>query len=117
MSNAAQSILAKTLGAKKNFKKTEFDFEGEKVYFCQPSRGELREINKKSTDAQGQFDFLAFQLWSVIMLTKDADGNRVFSDEHFDSFLSEPIGGWLDQFSEEALKVMSNADPKSPQDI
>lgn len=113
MSNA-KSILAKTLGAKTNFKKTEFDFDGDKVYFHQPTRGELREINKKSTSADGQFDFLAFQMWSVIMLTKDAEGVRVFSDEHFDSFLSQPVGGWLDTFAEKALEIMSaNSDPKS----
>lgn len=116
MSNATD-ILAKTLGAKKHFKKTEFDYEGVKVVFHQPTRGEARELNKRSTTKDGEFDFIAFQMWSVIMLTKDENGNRVFSDEHFDSFLAEPVGGWLDEFSSKALEVMSNADPKPQPEV
>ena len=106
-----KNIRAKTVGAKKNFNRIELDFDGDKVYFRQPSRKEVREIQKFASK-DGDFDFTTFQLYSVIKLTEDADGTRVFSDEDFDSMINEPTGGWLDSFQEKALEVMSPTDPK-----
>jgi len=107
-----QNIRAKTIGAKKQFKEIEFDFEGEKVFFRQPTRGQFRDIQKLSVKDDG-FDFTAYQVWSVIRLTYDAKGERVFSDADFESFMAEPTGGWLDEFSTKAMEALAgNTDPK-----
>jgi hypothetical protein len=108
-----QNIRAKTVGAKKHFKEIEFDFDGEKVFFRQPTRGQFRDIQKLSVREDG-FDFTAYQVWSVIRLTYDTKGERVFSDADFDGFMDEPTGGWLDEFSEKAMAAIAgNKDPKS----
>lgn len=102
------SIRKLTLGKKTEFRTVEFDYEGTKVVFRQPSLGDRKKLVAKAT-TNGELDSVAFQVWTVIYLTYDEEGNRVFDETDFDSMMEQPAGGFVDKFAEQAVGLLGNS--------
>lgn len=97
-----------TVGSKIEYKTKEFDYNGHKVVFKQPTQKTRRDIIEKSTNDNGNIDSVSLQVWSVIYLTYDEEGNKVFSDADFDVFMQQPSGSFVDKFAEEAMDLLGN---------
>jgi len=97
-----------TIGSKSEYKTIEIDYKGEKVVFRQPSLRQRKDIITKSVGDDKEIDGVAMQVWSVIELTHDADGKRVFTPEDFDSLMEKPAGSFVDTFAESAMKLLGN---------
>lgn len=106
------SIRKLTLGKKSEFKTVEHDHEGEKVVFKQPSLGDRSKLVRKSM-VNGELDPVQFQIWSVIYLTYDQDGNKVFDETDYDSLLAQPAGSFVDTFAEKATELLGNSKEES----
>lgn len=98
-----------TVGSKSDYKTIEIEYQGETVVFKQPSLKQRKEIIEKSV-VNREVDGVAMQVWSVIYLTHDADGNRVFDESDYDALMNKPAGSFVDKFSEHALKLLGNAE-------
>ena len=103
-----------TLGKPTTLRKIEFEYEGEKVYFHQPTRKIMKQLQQKSM-VGGEFDFATYQALSVIYLTFDKDGNSIFNEADLESFMELPAtGGWFETFAEKVASAFMDevADPK-----
>jgi len=98
-----------TVGSKTEYKTTEITFEGQKVMFKQPSLRQRKDLIEKSV-VNKEIDGVAMQVWAVIFLTHDSEGNRVFDEADYDSLMNKPAGSFVDTFSEHALKLLGNPD-------
>lgn len=107
MTSLKDSIRNLTVGRKAEYRTIEIDYEGQKVVFKQPSQKVRRELFEKSTNGE-KVDLVALQVWTVIALTHDSDGNKVFDDTDFDAIMNQPAGGFVDTFSEKALELLGN---------
>lgn len=96
-----------TVGSKNEYKTIEIDYKGETVVFKQPSLKQRKTLINKSLDNK-EVDGVALQVWSIIYLTYDTEGNRVFDDTDFDSLMEKPAGSFVDTFGESALKLLGN---------
>ena len=101
------SIRKSTVGSKSEYKTIEMDFEGNTIVFRQASLRDRKEIIGRSVEDK-EVDGVALQVWAVIYLTHDAEGNRVFDEADFDSLMEKPAGSFVDDFSEKALKLLGN---------
>ena len=100
-----------TLGAKRDFKSELVEYDGEKFEIRQPTikaRSELREKCTTISDDGVQFDMFEFLVWAVIHNTYVPDTQyRVFEDTDYEALVQNPIGGFMDQFSEVAAKLVN----------
>lgn len=110
------NIRALTVDAKVEYKTTEITYEGNVVVFKQPSQAVRRQIIEKALAGE-RIDPVLFNVWSVILLTYDVDGARVFNDTDEESFLNKPAGGFIDVFAEEATKLMGNTVADGSQEV
>lgn len=97
-----------TVGSKINYKTKEFDYEGNKVIFKQPTQKTRRDIIEKSTNDNGNIDSVSLQVWTVIYLTYDEEGNKVFSEADYDVFMNQPVGSFIDKFADQAMDLLGN---------
>lgn len=109
-----KDIRKYTVGAKKNLKEVVKEFITEdgdkyKVMFRQPTRKDKKALVKKCSDEDGMVDTIDLTTWAVIMLTYDPDtGERVFSDEDYDSLLEQAsVGSFVDDFALEAIRLVN----------
>lgn len=102
------AIRKATVGSKAEYKTTEIEFEGQKVVFRQPSLKQRKDLIEKSV-VNKEIDGVSMQVWSVIYLTYDEQGNRVFDEADYDALMNKPAGGFVDLFSEHALKLLGNS--------
>lgn len=98
-----------TVGSKNEYKTLEMDYEGEKVVFKQPSLRQRKDLIERSV-INKEVDGVALQAWSVIYLTYDTEGNRVFDDADFDTFMNKPSGSFVDVFAEKAMSLLGNTE-------
>ena len=98
-----------TVGRKNEFKTIEMDYEGEVVVFKQPSLKLRKSIVEKSF-VNDKVDGISLQVWSVIYLTYDAEGNRVFDEADFEALMEKPAGSFVDVFAEQATKLLGNGE-------
>lgn len=113
MTKLKDTIRSLTVGKAAQYKTVEIDYEGSKVVFKQPSQKVRRDIFEKSTNGD-KADLVALQVWTVIYLTYDADGNKVFDDSDFDSIMNQPSGGFVELFAEKALELLGNGGGTNP---
>lgn len=111
------SIRKATVGAKKNFRTTELDFEGNKVMFKQLSQRERKELIGRCKDESGDIDGIELQIWSVIYMTRDPEtGETVYTEDDYESLNEQPAGGFVEKFAEAAIALMSGDNPKDSQE-
>lgn len=103
------SIRGKTVGSKSEYRTIEHKFDGETVVFKQPSLRQRKQLIDKSVVGK-EVDGVTMQVWAVIMLTYDVDGNQVFDDSDFDALMNKPAGSFVDEFSDKALSLLGNAE-------
>lgn len=101
-------IRSNTVGRKVQIRKVEHDFEGDKVVFQAPTLGQRSEIIARSANEEGGIDSVKLQAWSVIYLTFDESGEAIFDETDLDAFLSQPSGGFVDEFSQFTMDLMGN---------
>lgn len=116
MSLSIKDALRKvTIGAKKQFKKTTFEYEGNVFEFRSPTVRERDEIRAKATDKDGNIQGAAFQVWSIIQMTYVPDTDeKVFGAEDYDALMNQPAGGFVDALATEALKLLGGEDEGKP---
>lgn len=110
------AIRKATIDGKVEYKTKTFAYEGEEVVFKQPSQKVRQEIISKSVNDKDRIDPVLFNVYSVIYLTYDSEGEKVFSEADVDGFLNYPAGGFIDKFAEEATKLMGNMEPVDSQE-
>lgn len=109
MASLKDTIRNLTVGKKVDYKTVEMEYEGYKVVFKQPSQKIRRELFEKATKGE-KVDLVALQVWTVIALTYDTEGNKVFDDADFDTIMNQPAGGFIDLFAEKAIELLGNGD-------
>lgn len=116
MSAYLKSIQAATIGAKKQFKRYSLEFDGNTVEFIQPTVKQRRDLLSKCKDTKGEVDGVLLMVEAVIALTVEPNTeNRVFDDTSRDSIMSQPSGGWFEQFAEKAIQALTGSD--DPKDV
>ena len=115
-----------TLGAKKDFAKENVEANGGVFEIRQPTLAQRGKINKEAmtlkftNDDEGEsvdFDMFAFLICAVVELTYDPKtGEKVFTEEDYDTIKSLPSGGWFDKLSKVASKLcnVKDEDVKKP---
>ena len=102
-------LRAKTLGAKKVFKKELIKFDGETFEIRQPTLRERSEVRKKCTSVTEdgvEFNMFEFLIWAVIGHTfVPGTDDKLFSEEDYDELSDIPAGGWFDKFAENASEL------------
>lgn len=112
----SKSIKSKLLGKPTKFKSETVEVEGELLEVRQPSLRQRSEIRSKAMNMDlesktAKFNMFEFLIWSVIYLTFDKDGAQVFDEADYEALSELPSGGWFDELSEAASKLM-NVDSK-----
>ena len=102
-----------TVGAKSEYRTIEIDYKGSKVVFKQPSLKQRKEIITKSIDKDGNVDGVAMQVYSVIHLTHDSEGNKVFDEADYDALMEKPAGSFVDTFAESAMSLLGKPDEET----
>lgn len=108
------SIRSKTVGSKSEYRTIEMQYEGETIVFKQPSLRQRKQLVDRSI-VNKEVDGVLMQVWAVIMLTYDAEGNQVFDESDFDSLMNKPAGSFVDEFSDKALSLLGNAEEEEPE--
>lgn len=100
-----------TLGAKKTFRSEIVEFEGSSFEIRQPTIKARAELRAKCTSTKNEgvaFDMFEFLVWAVIHNTfVPGTDERVFDDTDYDSLVKSPTGGFVDEFSEVAAKLIN----------
>lgn len=98
-----------TIGAKREFEKKLFTFEGKSFEFRQPTIGIRKKVRDKAMkNPLEPMDTLEFYIWCVIELTfVPGTDEKVFSEEDYDTLLESPSGGFMDVFAEECSYLMN----------
>jgi|GEM_PF-3827339 len=94
------TIRDKILSAKKDFKKIEFDFEGEKLFIREPSIKESNEATQlyftKDNDGKSVLKDDAnidVTMYYLCNLVTDADGNKIFEPTDRDTIFNHGANG------------------------
>lgn len=96
-----------TVGSKSEYRTIEMDYQGQTVVFRQASLKDRKNILNKSVENK-EVDGVALQVWAIIYLTYDTEGNRIFDESDVDALMEKPAGSFVDTFSEQALKLLGN---------
>ena len=112
MANSVRDqIRAATLGAKTQFKRKQFDYNGVDVEFRQPNLKERKVLINKAKDSKGDFDLTEFLVWSVITNTYVPGTNeKVFSAEDYDAMMEQTGGSFVEKFGNEIAELMNAED-------
>lgn len=106
MTDKVIDIRSKLMGQPVKFKEIEHEYDGSKIIFRQPSQRVRSAIFEKSLKDNGNLDTTAFQVWTVIYLTYDESGKRVFSDADFDALADLPTGSYVEEFAAKAVVLI-----------
>ena len=101
-------LRAATLGKSQTPKRELVVIDGKKFFVRQPTVGERFKISDASFDLVGgkhQYNGLKNSVLSIIALTEDEEGTRVYEDADFDGLSATLAGGWFDDLVEAARKV------------
>lgn len=105
-------LRTKTLGQKRVFKKKIIDFDDAQIELRSLTVGQRIEITNRCTKTVGQketVDPFEFAVWSLIYCCwVPGTEYRIFSEEDYERFKSEPVGGFVDRLWSE-LVVMNSA--------
>ena len=122
-------LRAATLGANVTFKRESVTINGVSVEVVQPTLQQRGDIRKKATKfsvesddsdksaAKMDFDITEMQLHGVIELTVVPGTNeRVFSATDIDELRNQPCGGWFDDLSAVAIRLLNVTADKAKKD-
>ena len=105
-------LRGKLLGSKKDFKTKTIEWEGDFFEFRQPTMKLRSKIYAKSKHDSDSVEVFEFMVWSVIYtLYVPGTNDLVFEESDYEALMENPVGGFMDEFSETASQVM-NVDPK-----
>lgn len=92
------------LGKAPSFKKQTVNVDGTDYEVRQFSLGDRNKIASKVVDKDGNTDYTAIQIWSVIYSVFDPEtGERIFEDADYEQLLKQPsAGSFIDKFTEAA---------------
>ena len=108
-----KDIRSATLGAQNKFKTEDVEHNGIKVKVQQLSYINRKELLDKCNSGD-QLDTLKMQVYAVIYTVVDPEtGERVFSDDDYETMIKQPSGGYVDTFSKVALKVLGWSDDEA----
>jgi hypothetical protein len=111
-------LRAKTVGAKKDFRRTEVEFDGLNYEFVQPTLRGRKTIIEKSRNADGDTDDVLLSIYAVIELTViPGTEERIYEDTDLESMLNSPAGSFVDVFAGKAVSVMLGADSPLPESV
>lgn len=117
MSDIRAKLRAKTIGAKKVFRRESVEFEGDAFEFIQPTLGERKSIVASVRNEDGEVDDIALMVESVIALTVvPGTTDRVFEDTDRESMLGMPSGSFVEKFAEKAVQVLVGGVEEGPLD-
>lgn len=108
-----KDIRSATLGAQNKFRTEEVEYNGTKVAVKQLSYADRTALLEKcKTD--DKLDSLKLQVYAVIYTVVDPDtGDKVFSEDDFETMIQQPSGGYVDEFSKASFKVLGLSDEDS----
>ena len=107
MSTLRDKLRAKTIGAKKQFKRASMEYEGETFEFLEPTIAERRDIMKKVRNKNGDFDDISFMIQAIILTCVEPNTeNKVFDETCVESMLSQPAGSFVSDFGAKAIEVL-----------
>ena len=101
-------LRAATIGAKKDFKKIKYKWNGQEFEFRQPTIGVRSRLRDRCMDERFGIDQIAFAVWSVIECTYvPGTEEKVFDESDYDTILEDPTGNFLDTFADELAPLMN----------
>ena len=101
-------IRTAMLGKSAVFKNKVVKIDGVEVEMRQPTVKSRSELFKKCTDKDGNISHSDFLVWSVIYNTFIPGTNEaVFEEADYDSLVSRPVGGIVDQLGATAGELMN----------
>jgi hypothetical protein len=99
-------LRAATVGAKKVFRTKSVEWNGLKFEFRQPSLAGRRKLRDKALDDGGMIDIFEALVWGVIWNTYvPGTDELVFEETDYDSLVSTPPGGFMDEFAVEIAEL------------
>lgn len=104
-------LRAAAIGGNAEFKKETVEIDGNTFVIKQPSIKARGQVMDKCTtigpDGKSVFKMPVFMLMSVIECTYTPEGEKVFSEEDFDTLEAAPAGGVVDQLIGVATKMIN----------
>jgi hypothetical protein len=112
MTTLRDKLRAKTIGAKKHFKRVSLDYEGETFEFLEPSVAQRRDIMKRLRGSKGEIDDIEFMVEAIILTCVEPNTEiKVFESTDFDGFMASPSGSFITAFGTKAVEaLMGNID-------
>jgi len=108
-----KDIRSATLGAQNKFKTEDVEHNGIKVKVQQLSYGDRTALLEKC-QKNDKVDTLKLQVYAVIYTVVDPDtGEKVFSEDDYETMIKQPSGGYVDTFSKAAFKVLGLSDDEA----
>jgi len=108
-----KDIRSATLGAKNSFRTEKVKHGDIEVEVKQLSYADRTALLEKCKDGE-TLNTLKLQAFAVIYTVVDPEtGEKVFSEDHYETMVQQPSGGYLDTFSKAAFKVIGLAEEES----
>lgn len=101
-----KDIRSATLGAQNKFKTEAVKHGDIEVAVKQLSYADRTALMEKCTKGE-KLDSLKLQIFAVIYTVIDPEtGEKVFSEDDYETMAEQPSGGYVDTFSKAAFKVL-----------
>lgn len=113
-------LRSSTVGKKKDLQSEIVTYEGDEFEIRQPTvalRAKIMQKSRISSEGEkdvesiiAKVDYSSMQVWSVVYCTFVPDTDiRVFEEQDVPALKDQPTGGFVDVFSEKAVKLMNVA--------
>ena len=85
-----------------------------RVEVRQPTVAERNKLVVACKDEKGVLNEMEFIIQAALRFTHDPEsGERLYSLEDYDALAGQPSGGFVDQFGEEAIKLLTLGKPQT----
>jgi hypothetical protein len=85
-----------------------------RVEVRQPTVAERNKLVAACKDEKGVLNEMEFIIQAALRFTHDPEsGERLYGLEDYDCLASQPSGGFVDQFGEEAIKLLTLGKPQT----
>ncbi len=103
-----KEIRDKTIGAAKIFKSKRINYGDVDIEIREPTVKAWGDILRNVTTEEGKMEFDKYLAWSIISCAYVPGTNeKVFEEADYDLLLEMPKSGWVTEFSDIALAMMS----------
>ncbi len=107
MSTKAE-IRDKTIGAAKVFKSRKIEYDDVEIEIREPTVKAWGDILRNVTTEEGKMEFDEYLVWSIISCSYvPGTDEKVYEEADHDLLLGMPKSGWVSEFSDLALTMMS----------